>query len=217
MKEIDWSQYIEVLDNFPSLKQQWEKDFVKTLEMRLKELGKIRVLEVGCSNGRWLRWFYTIHKCEIYGIDLDTSVFQRDFHFVRGDARILPFKNGAFDVVFSIGLVEHFKRNERFTLLREQSRVLSDKGLLICLVPNLYCSLEYFWVKFFYDYLRGYHHYVVTKRELLQTFQELGLKIIHFSFIGIFRELNLLIKFKRFILLNLILSDSMLFILKKCK
>jgi ubiquinone/menaquinone biosynthesis C-methylase UbiE len=55
---------------------------------------------------------------------------------VRADALCLPFRNGAFDVVFHQGLLEHFR--DPMPLLRENSRALRDGGLLLVDVPQRY-------------------------------------------------------------------------------
>ncbi|MCX8182315.1 MAG: methyltransferase domain-containing protein [Candidatus Methanomethyliaceae archaeon] len=218
MSQFDWKGYIRNLEEIPSLKEQWEKDFVEVLENIRKKIEKTRILEVGCSNGRWLRWFFKHYQCETHGIDLEGEGFvgtDSIKSFIKGDAQVLPYKDGAFDLVFSMGLIEHFKKNERHRILEEQNRVLSKGGLLVCIVPNLHISLEYFRVKVFYDGLRGYNHYVVRKEELEQIFQELGLKIIYFDFIGIFRKFAFLKSLKRTELFKVVLSDNMLCICKK--
>jgi ubiquinone/menaquinone biosynthesis C-methylase UbiE len=148
-----------------------------------------RVLEVGCSNGRWLRWFCREYNCEGYGVDSNAAGFKKkDMNFMVGDAFKLPYQDTVFDAVFSLGLIEHFKKHERFLLLKEQTRVLKNNGFLICEIPNLAISLEYVWVKCFYDYRQGFKHFIVTEKELMRHFKELNLKIISGKFLGWFFE-----------------------------
>ncbi|MBL0176431.1 MAG: class I SAM-dependent methyltransferase [Ignavibacteria bacterium] len=53
---------------------------------------------------------------------------------IRADARRVPLREGAFDAVFSQGVLEHFHDPE--TLLREQYRVLKPGGIMLIEVPN---------------------------------------------------------------------------------
>jgi SAM-dependent methyltransferase len=55
---------------------------------------------------------------------------------VAGDALRLPFADGAFDVVFHQGLLEHFRPPQARRLLQENVRVLRPGGLLCVDVPQ---------------------------------------------------------------------------------
>jgi SAM-dependent methyltransferase len=189
IKQFDWTRYIAELTELPSLSSQWEKDMVNKITDEISKDEIKRVLEVGCSNGRWLRWFCREYNCEGYGVDSNAAGFKKkDMNFILGDAFKLPYEDNIFDVVFSLGLIEHFKKHERFLLLKEQTRVLKNNGFLICQVPNLAISLRYFWVKFFYDYRQGFKHFIVTEKELICCFKELNLKSTPVKFLGWFFE-----------------------------
>lgn len=71
-----------------------------------------------------------IHQC---AAELGVEV-----RIVKADAtHPLPFPDGAFDCVWSSGLLEHFGAEERGAILREQARV--SKGKVIAMVPNAAC------------------------------------------------------------------------------
>jgi len=55
---------------------------------------------------------------------------------ILGDARDCPFGNGAFDVVFHQGLLEHFP--SPMPLLQENHRILKKSGFLIVDVPQTF-------------------------------------------------------------------------------
>lgn len=189
MKNLAWNSYIRKLSDFPELTSQWEIDMVNEIKGKMPKGGTKNVLEVGCSNGRWLRWFCKEYSCEGYGVDNNAAGFRkRDMNFLVGDAFKLPYQDNIFDVVFSLGLIEHFKKHERFLLLKEQTRVLRNNGFLICEIPNLAISLEYVWVKYFYDYRQGFKHFIITEKELIRHCKELNLEIISSKFLGWFFE-----------------------------
>ena len=55
---------------------------------------------------------------------------------VRGSVFELPFPDGAFDVVFNTGLLEHFQPDRRRAALAEMLRVLRPDGVCVTLNPN---------------------------------------------------------------------------------
>jgi len=57
-------------------------------------------------------------------------------NFFVGDTLILPIRDDQFDVVFSQGLIEHFKNP--LAVIKEQARVLRKDGYLIINVPQKY-------------------------------------------------------------------------------
>lgn len=115
--------------------------------------GDARCLEVGAGRGSISAYFADAgYACTL----LDTSAailkVARDIfsqnrlaaHFATGDALDLPFASGSFDVVVSIGLLEHFVEYDR--ALREQVRVLRPAGhLLAYIVPHLPDNIQRRW------------------------------------------------------------------------
>lgn len=71
----------------------------------------------------------------------------------------LPFRDGTFDAVFSLAVLEHVK--DPFRCAREISRVLKKGGFLYCVVP-------------FLQPLHGYpnHFYNMTSQGLINLFKE---------------------------------------------
>ncbi len=51
-----------------------------------------------------------------------------------GDVRAIPFRDGSFDAVYSMGTIEHFDETER--AVQEMARVLKPGGRAIVGVPN---------------------------------------------------------------------------------
>ena len=69
------------------------------------------------------------------------AIRQRDpglgsLHGAVGDLFHCPFPEGAFDVVFNSGVMEHFEKEEIRRGLLEMARVLRPGGTLVCLVPS---------------------------------------------------------------------------------
>lgn len=115
--------------------------FRKHWEVFSELLGDVcngKCLEVGCGRGSISSYFAD------KGFDcvlLDSSeavlktaedIFKQNGHvaeFIHGDALSLPFDPDSFDVVVSIGLLEHFEDVKK--LMEEQVRVLRPGGLFL--------------------------------------------------------------------------------------
>jgi SAM-dependent methyltransferase len=64
-------------------------------------------------------------------------------HLVRADALAMPFRDGAFQVVFHQGLLEHFR--DPMPLLRENARITRRGGRVVVDVPqtfHLYTAMK---------------------------------------------------------------------------
>ncbi len=103
-----------------------------------------QVLDLGCGNGRF---YPSVFKKEAFYTGLDNSkelieIAQKKHpqgSFVLGDALSLPFKDSAFDVVFSIAVLHHIPSvNFREKFINECQRVLKPGGFLIITVWDLW-------------------------------------------------------------------------------
>lgn len=112
-----------------------------------------RVLEVGAGSGRDSVALASegavsfILDYSMASLETARRVAQRHGAapiLVRADALRLPFRDGAFDVIFHQGLLEHFR--DPMPLLRENVRALAGEGLLLVDVPqrwHLYTALKH--------------------------------------------------------------------------
>ena len=104
----------------------------------INKSGKLKVLEVGCGRGSLSSHFAENgHECHLLDISetvINTAkqIFKLNNHeaqFYVGDANSLEFKSDTFDVIVSIGLLEHFEHLDE--IINEQYRVLKQGGILI--------------------------------------------------------------------------------------
>lgn len=100
--------------------------------------GKLKVLEVGCGRGSLSSYFAEDgHDCFLLDmsetvIGTAKEIFKTNGHqgsFHVGDANSMTFEDDKFDVIVSIGLLEHFENLEN--VIDEQFRVLRKDGVLI--------------------------------------------------------------------------------------
>lgn len=111
----------------------------KMFDKHLGDLAGKTVLDVGCGTGLSMDYFRE-RGAIVKGIDITFSsiryVREIGLFAVQADARKLPYKDNSFDIVYSIGVIEHF--HETQSALEEQARVCKPGGIVIAVVPNLW-------------------------------------------------------------------------------
>ncbi len=107
-----------------------------------------RILEVGCAGGTQTIAFKQSGYEGAMGLDIDQRVLNiavenskkmnlPSDNFILGDAQNLPLSDQSYDMLFSVGVMEHL--TDLHASLLEQKRVLVNDGWMIMAVPNRYC------------------------------------------------------------------------------
>jgi SAM-dependent methyltransferase len=97
-----------------------------------------RVLDAACGNGYGAELLRHAGAA-VVGLDVAAEGIEEGQHLGRrnlllGDATILPFRSGAFDIFVSFETVEHVKAHASY--VAEAHRVLKRGGTFICSTPN---------------------------------------------------------------------------------
>ena len=110
----------------------------------------LRVLDVGCGWGYGTHWARA-RGCRVSGIDLGMDQLRwarRELPDAAGlgltnaNAKALPFRDGAFDRVVSVEMMEHVFRPDRPAVFAELARVLARGGRLALSTPNPSSPIE---------------------------------------------------------------------------
>jgi SAM-dependent methyltransferase len=107
---------------------------------------KYSVMEFGCGGSSYLPYLKNKYKnLELFGIDkslngckLTIQVIDKgrsSSNIVCGDVLKPPYKSNNFNIVYSVGLIEHFDDNKE--VLQRHGDLLKPGGLLICYIPNI--------------------------------------------------------------------------------
>ena len=141
------------------------------------------------KNTRILAWA-SRRGARAYGIDISPpTVVQARAAFEQGsraslrsaigDVRALPFADGSFDAIYSMGTIEHFDETER--AVEEMARVLKPGGRAIIGVPNrhdpflrpLFATALQAVGLYGYGYEKSY-----SRRALRQMLERAGLSVV---------------------------------------
>jgi len=189
-----WNAYIEALPSEVELKTFEEKTTNEKFTWVINEFKPTKVLEVGCSNGRWLRHMQSIanYDLSLHGLDIDPSGFlDKGINFTYGDAKELPYRGEVFDIVISLGLLEHFEKHERAKIIAEQLRVTKKGGIIYNQIPNVSkVSIEMYRIKLVYEkMLHAEYHYFFNPREIGKNMKK-KCELIYEGYIGKFRDIE---------------------------
>lgn len=114
-------------------------------EIRLAEGNGKRLLDIGCSWGRWsiaaARKGYNVTSLDpslgaLMAARRISRAMGLKIDFVCADARFLPFADASFDTVYSYSVIQHFSRADARTTIAGVSRVLRAGGESLIQMPN---------------------------------------------------------------------------------
>lgn len=105
--------------------------------------GSGALLHAGCGTGEVA--VDIARKATIVGLDISRQalekyrkVYGKNAKIVLGDLLDIPFKEKTFQVVFNLGVMEHFLEDDIHRILVEFHRVLRDGGKLIVFWPPVW-------------------------------------------------------------------------------
>ncbi|MEI7845810.1 MAG: class I SAM-dependent methyltransferase [Chloroflexota bacterium] len=116
--------------------------YAKYIARETGELKSAKLLEIGCGSARTLHYLDRIYgTCECYALDLSPQAIylvrsiNPQFHTAIADAFLIPLNTNQLDISFSIGLIEHFTREQAGQIVNEKIRVTKPEGMVAVMVP----------------------------------------------------------------------------------
>ncbi|MBN1223184.1 MAG: class I SAM-dependent methyltransferase [Candidatus Aminicenantes bacterium] len=156
------------------------------------------------KNTRILHWI-SKQGADVYGLDISTPMVKqakalfkgnKNSHFIVSDLRNIAFDSASFDVIYSMGTIEHFHEYKKS--IQECYRVLRPGGLILMGVPNRYdpflrpilvCVMRVFKL-YAYGYERSFGKHALQKELMDAGFEPIGLSGVLFM-PGLLRMLDL--------------------------
>src|SRR3989338_6832541 len=107
------------------------------------ELNDGKTLDLGSGEGIWMMEL-SKRKANVYGVDISFDALKNtqnilasnnfDAKIVQGDAQRPPFKNGTFDQIICLDVLEHVENPDK--IFSEVNRCLKKDGQFVITVPN---------------------------------------------------------------------------------
>ncbi len=124
----------------------WDDEFTEFLAETLKPRSGNRILDVGCGEGLAEVALGRLHisQVRLVGVDLvldkvlkasqETASHNQRVNFAAADACRLPFKDGAFDSIYCVAVLQHV--NDVEAAVAEFARVTAPRGRVIAVEPD---------------------------------------------------------------------------------
>jgi len=153
------------LERFGVTRSALNKEFLGVLDL------DIDVLEVGCNQGDMLEYLKRMGFGNLYGVDVNDYALnkaeRKGLRVIKADANDLPFMDGAFDLVFTSGLLIHIPPSKLKKVMNEIVR----------------CSGRYVWGYEYYSpkstevVYRGNSN-MLWKNDFAKLYKKLGLSLV---------------------------------------
>ena len=188
MSEFQWKEKILNTNN---PKTQREFFFQKYYDaFKAIGQGKKKILEVGCGRGTIGLYFaqdgkdVTLTDIESKAVSLareNSMKLNVETNVRKADVLNLPFSKNSFDLVCSVGLIEHLDGGNYQRCLEECFRILTEGGILSFINVPAKFSIQTFFQK--HDH---YHRERLTPEDYLKACQKAGFSKVGYFYINPF-------------------------------
>ncbi len=178
---IPWDEYWKTYST--SKAEKWmifERD--KVINKYVDKIGRERkkVIEIGCGFGSNITLLSERRSdCDCYALDYSEEavkrVKERIPNTVLADCRDTKFDDNYFDIVYSAGLMEHFKDEK--PLIDEWKRILKPDGYMITFIPARFSLWQLYQLLHFGNWQHGYEK-SYTYGKLVKLFEQNGWKVV---------------------------------------
>jgi 2-polyprenyl-3-methyl-5-hydroxy-6-metoxy-1,4-benzoquinol methylase len=173
------------------------------LNRKLMELFKLylpkgsnKILEIGCAKGKDLIYFAQDFGYKLYGIDYSNhgvTSAKRNIRIAGLEADIrcedmfnTSFEPESFDIVYSMGLIEHFDNPSN--AIDAHIKLLKKDGILILTVPNfdksIYRTINK-WMGKWEGITETHNIGLLNKKSLRNSIMGKGLKLLSIGYLGV--------------------------------
>jgi 2-polyprenyl-3-methyl-5-hydroxy-6-metoxy-1,4-benzoquinol methylase len=154
---------------------------------------KLKIMDCGCGEGLFLKFLYEgFDDIELWGIDYSDAIEKARFmaeelHY-SFNLRLCDLRDRwdedlveEFDIVISLGLIEHFQDPQE--ILSQLAIPLVKGGSLISIIPNFNGAYNFLWK--LYDKENYSYHVPIRNEALLEIHKNIELNDVEFYALGV--------------------------------
>lgn len=186
-----YSKHAATKQNIEAIKrrEEWLGILKKTLPR-----GDLEYLELGCAPGQYTAALAESTDWKVTGIDYseDAHLFKDTLATVGKDATLHQMDmfesrlDAQFDIVASVGLVEHFRASMLDDVFRLHDHYARDGGLVVIMVPN-FTGFNYLWHYVFDRPDLDRHNVDVMQPAVFDWFTAKGYEVVFNDYVGVMR------------------------------
>lgn len=185
-----WDEFWKktTLPVLPDPGKRYERCYLDLFERHFHPDPARRVFEAGCAPGMWLAWFHQRFGYAPYGCDTSPrgiALTEENFRLCGVPGKVVACDLFAyraekpFDVVLSIGFIEHF--SDPGPVLAKQVELLAPGGVLVLSVPNL-TGLNAWLTR--PAFLAAHNQAVMSRRFFEEAAARSGLETLFLDYVG---------------------------------
>ena len=188
-KESSLEGYYKI-EKYLVINKKLDKLFKKFLDK-----GEKKILEIGCAKGKQLIYFAREFGYDIYGVDYSlkgVELAEQNLNLAGVNGIILcedifrtSLKEESFDIVYSMGLIEHFENPEE--IIDIHIKLLKKGGTFIISMPNFKDSLYFTLNRLLGNdrtLLETHNLSIIDKKALSELLQDKEIKISMLDYFG---------------------------------
>lgn len=189
LSESPFMRYLGI-EKYLAMNKKFDKLFKKILKK-----GNKKILEIGCTPAKRLIYFAKEFGYKVYGIDYverGVEISKENLSIAGVEGTILcedvfqtSFEDESFDIVYSMGLIEHFESPAE--IIDIHIKLLKRGGTLIITIPNFKDSLYFTLSRILGEEkkLSETHNLsIMDKKRLNELLQHRGIKILMLDYFG---------------------------------
>jgi len=153
MNSQDFEAYADFKQFNTTIANTWDAALNAAIRRVGQPADSICLLDYGCGDGKYFKHLLEcgLQHCNIHGLEISVKRVARCQQIGWMNARLLepntplPYKEGMFDLVNCMEVIEHIPVAEGWRVINELRRVLRPGGVLLISTPN-------YPIKRFYDF-----------------------------------------------------------------